>query len=127
MRRNFWRRGGNILGLLLCSALASCGGGGGSSPAPINFFVGGTISGLAGSGLVLQNNGSNNLTVSANASSFTFTTALASGTPYSVTVLTQPTNPNQTCVVTSGNGTVNSNITNVSVACTTNTYTIGGK
>ena len=126
MRRNFWRRGGNILGLLLCSALASCGGGGGSSPAPINFFVGGTISGLAGSGLVLQNNGSNNLTVSANASSFTFTTALASGTPYSVTVLTQPTNPNQTCVVTSGNGTVNSNITNVSVACTTNTFTIGG-
>lgn len=124
MRRNLWRRGSNILGLLLCSALASCGGGG-SSPAPVNYTVGGSVSGLAGSGLVLQNNGSNNLAVSANGT-FTFTAALASGTAYSVTVLSQPTNANQTCVVTSGSGTLSSNVTNVSVTCTTNPFTIGG-
>jgi hypothetical protein len=42
-------------------------------------------------------------------------------------VFTQPTTPNQTCVVTNGSGTVTgANVTNVTVACTTNTYTIGG-
>ena len=34
--------------------------------------------------------------------SFTFTTALVSGTTYSVTVSAQPTNPAQTCSVTNG-------------------------
>jgi len=79
-----------------------------------------------GSGLVLRNNGSDNLTVSAN-SAVTFATALASGAPYNVTVLTQPASPSQTCVVTNGSGTVgSSNVTNVAVTCTTNSYTIGG-
>ena len=96
-----------------------------SSSVPITYTVGGTVSGLAGSGLVLQDNGGNNLAVSANGS-FTFTTALASGTAYSVTVFSQPINPIQTCVVTSGSGTLTSNVTNVSVACTTNALTVGG-
>jgi hypothetical protein len=76
--------------------------------------VGGTVSGLTGSGLVLQDNGGNNLAVSANGL-FTFTTALAGGSAYDVTVLTQPSS--QTCSVTSGSGTVISNVTNVLVAC----------
>jgi N-acetylneuraminic acid mutarotase len=119
-----------ILTLFLCATIFGCGGGGttgsGSNTLPVTYTLGGTISGLAGSGLVLQNNGGNNLAVSANGSSFTFTTAFSSGTGYSVTVLTQPTNPNQTCVVTSGSGTLNANVSNVSLACTTNSYTIGG-
>jgi hypothetical protein len=90
------------------------------------YTIGGTISGLSGTGLVLQNNGGNNLPVSAGATSFTFSTAIASGGIYGVTVLTQPTNPNQTCLVTSGSGLLSGNVTNVSVTCTTNTYTIGG-
>ena len=36
---------------------------------------------------------------------------------YNITVLTQPTNPSQTCVVTLGSGTISGNVTNVSVAC----------
>jgi N-acetylneuraminic acid mutarotase len=107
--------------------IAGCGGGGtqGGNTPPVTYTVGGTVSGLAGSGLVLQNNGGNNLAVSANGT-FTFTAALASGTAYKVTVLSQPTNPNQTCTVSGGTGTLTSNVTNVSVTCTIDTYTIGG-
>ncbi len=54
------------------------------------YTIGGTIAGLIGSGLVLQNNGGNNLTVAASATSFTFSAPVASGGSYSVTVLTQP-------------------------------------
>jgi 6-phosphogluconolactonase (cycloisomerase 2 family) len=75
--------------------------------------------------LVLQNNGGDNLKVSASGA-FTFATALNAGKAYSVTVSAQPSNPAQSCVVTNGSGTANANVTNVSVACTTATGTVGG-
>ncbi len=90
------------------------------------FIVGGTVTGLAGSGLILQNNGGADVVVNSNGS-FAFAAPIASGGAYAVTVAAQPTNPSQTCAVTSGTGTVASaNVTNVSVTCTTNKYTIGG-
>ncbi len=90
------------------------------------YTIGGTVSGLAGTGLVLQDNGGNNLTGLANGA-FAFSTPIASGATYSVTVLTNPASPTQTCVVTNGAGTVSAaNVTSVTVTCTTNTYTIGG-
>jgi hypothetical protein len=90
------------------------------------YIVGGAVSGLAGTGLVLQNNAGDNLTVNGNGN-FAFATPIASGASYAVTVLTQPTNPSQTCTVASGTGTVGgANVTTVSVSCTTNTYAIGG-
>ncbi len=83
------------------------------------FSIGGTVSGLAGIGLVLQNNGAGDLPVAANGP-FTFATMLVSGTTYAVTVRTQPANPAQVCTVTNGAGTLaGSNITNISVVCTT--------
>jgi environmental stress-induced protein Ves len=90
------------------------------------YTIGGTVSGLSGTGLVLQDNSGDNLTVAAGATTFTFATAIAAGTAYSVTVSTQPSNPTQTCTVTSGSGTATANVTTVQVACTTVTYTIGG-
>ncbi|HEB60950.1 MAG TPA: hypothetical protein ENJ06_03900, partial [Phycisphaeraceae bacterium] len=91
------------------------------------YTVGGTLSGLAsGNTVVLQNNGGDDLSLSANGS-FTFGTALADGSSYSVTVLTQPTSPNQVCAVSNGSGTVSgANVTDVSVVCTTVGYHIGG-
>jgi 6-phosphogluconolactonase (cycloisomerase 2 family)/chitodextrinase len=90
------------------------------------YTIGGTMTGLAGSGLVLQNNGGNNQAVGANGA-FTFSTPLAAGAAYAVTVLTQPSAPTQSCVVTNGSGTVGTaNITNVAISCTTVTRTIGG-
>lgn len=84
------------------------------------YSISGTVSGLAGSGLVLQNNGGDNLSISGNGA-FSFATSLATGESYSVTVLTQPSSPAMTCVVTSGSGTVaSSNITNVAVSCVIN-------
>jgi 6-phosphogluconolactonase (cycloisomerase 2 family) len=91
-----------------------------------HFTVGGTVSGLAGTGLVLRNNGGDDVAISANGV-FNFTTSIVSGAPYAVTLLTQPSSPTQTCVVTNGNGTVGSaNVTNVTVTCTTSQFTLGG-
>jgi alpha-tubulin suppressor-like RCC1 family protein len=91
----------------------------------VTFTVGGTISGLSGSGMVLQNNSGDNLAVSADGS-FTFATPIASGSTYSVTVLTQPSTPSQSCVVTGGGGTASGNITGVQVNCTTISFAVGG-
>ena len=114
-----------LIGILF---VIGCAGGGtqGSNPPPVTYTIGGTVSGLSGAGLVLENNVGNNLSVSAGATSFTFTTAIASGSTFNVTVFSQPSNPAQTCVVTNGSGTASANVTGVQVTCTTNTYTIGG-
>ena len=88
------------------------------------FTVGGTVSGLSGT-VVLQDNGGDNLSVTANGT-FTFATALPTGAPYSVTVKTNPAG--QTCTVSNGSGTVGSaNVTSVAVSCTNAaSYTVGG-
>ena len=88
-----------------------------SCAAAASFSVGGTVSGLSGT-VVLQDNGGDNLSVTANGS-FTFATELASGAAYSVTVKTNPSG--QTCTVSAGSGTVASaNVTNVAVSCAAN-------
>jgi hypothetical protein len=89
------------------------------------FTVGGTVTGLVGSGLVLLDNGTDNLPITKNGS-FTFATPLANGENFAVTVLTQPTSPAQTCTVANGSGTVNGNVTNVQVACSQVKYSISG-
>jgi large repetitive protein len=116
--------------LLLClAALAACSNGRGSleeGEQDTGFTLGGTATGLSGSGLVLQNNGGSNLALVANGP-FTFTGSLANGTAYSVTVLTQPSNPTQTCTVANGSGTIAAaNITTVAVTCATGTFAVRG-
>jgi len=116
-----------LVAMVLALSFLACGGGSGSPtvPPPTTYTIGGTVLGLSGTGLVLQNNGGNNLTVGANGT-FAFTTPVTSGSAYDVTVLTQPASPAQTCSVTNGAGTATANITSVQIACTTITYTIGG-
>jgi hypothetical protein len=105
---------------VLVISLAACGGGSSSAPAPAptpTYTVGGIVSGLGGSGLVLQNNGGDGLGVSVSGA-FTFPTGLSSGAAYSVTVAVQPSTPTQNCVVTNGAGTVGGmNVTDVEVDC----------
>jgi hypothetical protein len=92
----------------------SGGGGGGSQP---THTVGGTVSGLAGSGLVLRNSGGDDLHVSADGA-FAFATAVTSGTAYAVTIAAQPTLPTQNCTVVHDSGTVGTaNVTDVAVSC----------
>jgi hypothetical protein len=91
------------------------------------YELGGTISGLTSEGLVLIN-GSQRVTVAANATSFKFTQLLADGkvdlrtkvpdgAPYGVSVLTQPAG--KTCTVANGTGTMGSadNLTSIQVTC----------
>ena len=88
------------------------------------FTVGGTVSGLTGAGLVLRNNGGNDLAISADGP-FTFSGPLGAGVAYEVTVATQPSA--QSCTVSNGTGSIaGANVTNVAVNCTANTFTVGG-
>jgi hypothetical protein len=105
-----------------CGGSPSTGGPPNGNPTPTTYTIGGSVSGLTASGLVLQDNGGNNLSVSANGT-FTFTGALDSGGAYSVTILTQPSEQN--CSVTNGSGTATANVSNVQVGCGP-LYTIGG-
>ena len=90
------------------------------------YTVGGTIAGLTGTA-VLENNAGNDLSTSTNGA-FTFSTALAQGSAYNVTVKTNPSG--QACTVTNPSGTIAAaNVTNVSISCVTTTaptYTVGG-
>jgi hypothetical protein len=93
-----------------------------SSVPPACFTIGGAVSGLASggsgpSGLVLLDNGGDNLSIPSGANGvFTFPTALPAGSGYNVTVQSSPAGLN--CTVANGSGTVsNANITNVAISC----------
>jgi hypothetical protein len=124
------RVGLRFIGAFICSSilLAGCGGSsayqGSPNNAPSNFTLGGTVSGLSGSGLTL-NNGSTAMQISTN-NAFTFPGSLANGTTYNVVVSTHPSNPRQSCTVTNGSGTIGGNVTNVSVTCATVALTVEG-
>ena len=80
------------------------------------YTLGGTVSGLVGSGLFVRSNG---FDVRVDASGpFTLPSRFASGTVYNLDVEVQPSNPLQVCRVTNGQGTiVNANITELAVVC----------
>ncbi|MBP6338388.1 MAG: hypothetical protein KA375_12375 [Vitreoscilla sp.] len=80
------------------------------------FTLGGTVSGLVGSGLFVRSNG---FDVRVDASGpFTLPGTFAPGTAYNLDVEVQPSNPLQVCRVTNGQGTiVNANITDLAVVC----------
>lgn len=103
------------------------------------YAVGGRVAGLVGGGLVLKNNGGDDLPVAAGAAAdggadaavadktFVFATELASGAVYAVTVGTQPSSPSQTCTVAGASGAVASaDVASVVVTCATDTFTVGG-
>jgi hypothetical protein len=82
------------------------------------------VSGLVGgASVVLQDNGGDNLSVSTN-SATNFNTAIASGSTYAVTVLTQPTG--ETCSTTGDSGTIVASNVSAPVVCVANGYSVGG-
>ncbi|MDD4902432.1 MAG: choice-of-anchor Q domain-containing protein [Patescibacteria group bacterium] len=87
------------------------------------YTVGGTVSGLNGT-VALQNNGGDNLSISANGS-FVFATALANSASYAVTISGNPSG--QTCSVSSGSGILsNANVSSVLISCANNSVAPGG-
>ena len=109
-----------LLGILMISFIVSACGGkaassrGGGATSNTAFTVGGVVSGLTGT-LVLQNNGGDDLPLNVSGP-FIFSTTMAAGSSYDVTVRANLTG--QTCLVSNGTGTVIlSNVTNISVDC----------
>lgn len=111
-----------LLLALILLLVASCGGGGGDSAvvsdtseeAVISYSVAGNTSGLIGS-VVLQCNGSDDLTISENGS-FSFATEIANGEAYAVNILNNPVD--QGCKATNGSGIItDSDVTNVEIIC----------
>jgi hypothetical protein len=120
--------------LLTVSALAISCGGGGADPIPVaattpvatntpasgsgatdQYLIGGTASGLNEAGLVLQNNGGNPVSITANGA-FNFATPQSVGTAYNVTVAAQPAG--LTCTVTNATGvTPAANVGSINVNC----------
>ncbi|HEY6124475.1 MAG TPA: Calx-beta domain-containing protein, partial [Steroidobacteraceae bacterium] len=87
-------------------------------PPPPTFTISGTVSGLVGTGLVLQDLHFRPITPGNGA--FTMPSPTRVGDPFAVTVLTQPINPVQVCTVVNGSGTMpNAPVTNVLVNCVT--------
>ena len=109
-----------LSGVLLLAA--ACGGSGTSPPPPPpppppTYTVGGVVTGLTGTGLVLQNNGGDDRTIASDGA-FSFATGLSSGAAYSVAVATRPSTPSQACLVFNGAGNVASaNVTGIRIVC----------
>ena len=99
--------------ITLAILLTSCGG----ENEGYSYTIRGTVTGMVGGGLVLQNNGVDDLAVPANGT-FVFGRAIPTGLTYSVTVKTLPPAISQTCVVLNGAGTVNdAPVTNIIINC----------
>jgi hypothetical protein len=88
-----------------------------------SFPVNVTVSGLAGTGLQLTNNGADTLQVTANGT-VNFATPVLSGAAYSVQVARQPSTPTQTCTVTNGAGTITNAPVTVTVDCVTEDFLV---
>mgnify|MGYP003349380886 CR=1 FL=1 len=102
--------------LLACLTLSACGGGssGNSSDAAaatVSYTLGGSVSGLTSSGLILSN-GSQTTSVAANATTFSLGSTTGS---YDVTIASQP--DGQTCAVSQGSGTSSTAVQSVQVTC----------
>ncbi|MDX1957367.1 MAG: hypothetical protein SFU98_02285 [Leptospiraceae bacterium] len=105
-----------LFGFLFASSFSSGSG---------NLSISGTITGFTSGSLILQNNNSNDLTLSPT-NQFTFSN-IAKDSKYSISIKTHPVG--LACTLSNATGTVSSNITNVNIACVpavlTSLYNLG--
>ncbi len=114
-----------------CSVVNASGSGVVASVADIQvscsattFKVSGSASGLLAGQNVTLSNGMDRLVVSANGS-FTFPTPVNAGGGYAVAVATQAAN--QTCSIGGATGSgVNADVVSIALACSANSYQVGG-
>src|SRR5579864_1131588 len=81
------------------SSSSGSGSGTGAGPGAVSsgpFTIGGSVIGLTGTGLVLEDNGGDDLTIN-QSGAFTFKTPIAGGANYTVVVKTQPANQPLPC------------------------------
>jgi len=104
--------------LCLLPLLQSCGGGADIA----TFVISGTVSGLTTGGLSLSI-GQEVITVNPGASTFEFQGRVSQGGAFTVSVRTQPTERDETCVITGGTGVANGPPI-VSVSCHATQWTV---
>jgi alpha-tubulin suppressor-like RCC1 family protein len=81
------------------------------------FYVGGSVVNMYGMGLIVQNNGLEQLTLNASGT-FRFELPVVAGATYEVGIVTTPLSPGQHCAISNATGTVvNANIEDVLIVC----------
>ncbi|MFK8013253.1 MAG: beta strand repeat-containing protein, partial [Marinicellaceae bacterium] len=92
----------------------------------LKYTVGINVSGLADDVTLIVMNNSESLNITSNGRT-NFVTAITDGDAYDVSVLTNPTNPNQECLIISNNamGNLNGMDLIVDIECTTLKYNVG--
>ena len=97
------------------------------TPTPTStHLVGGVVSGLSGSGLVLKTGGET-LAVTSNANAFVFAQQLEGGRSYEITIESQPRNPSQTCTLQHARGVIAAaDAMDAQVECETDRFDVGG-
>lgn len=79
-----------------------------------NYTIGGTLSGILTSGVVLRKQNGDDLTVAANGT-FTFATGTPVGQAYSISIITQPGDTR--CIIQNADGIANAAVSNIIVTC----------
>lgn len=111
------RKPATAIAVVIAGLLTGCGG-------FTSVDVGGTITGLTGTGLVLAD-GANRLEVPPNSTTFTLPAKVDIHADYNIIVVSQPTR--QTCSVVNAAGMAGAAaVTIVRVTCSTNTYKLSG-
>jgi len=103
-----------LITVILSLIIISCGSSEEDTPALASFSIGGSVSGLAGS-LSIQNNNTHTLTISNNGI-YTFNGKFSAGSNYKITVSRQPAG--QHCAISNANGQISrANIANINIHC----------
>lgn len=84
-----------------------------------SFSVSGQVNGLQGSGMLLRLNDTEDLPITTNGA-FSFSSRVALGSDYVVSIQVQPTNPAQSCALARASGQVTGPVTDVLVSCGAN-------
>ena len=110
------------LALACAVSLASCGGGNTGT-----LYLAGSVSGVTQDGLVLQNNGGNDLVVPAGATSFQFKDLVPTDSVFNVTVKSSPPNVQSACTASNNTGNTGLySVTSVVITCIIKTHLLGG-
>jgi sugar lactone lactonase YvrE len=121
MNRTAWKAL-SLAWIWIPALLAGCWDDGNN--APVGHTIGGTIAGLSAAGLVLAD-GTDSVSPTSGASSFTFPASVADGVAYAVTVATQPAG--ETCSVSRASGTLSAaDVVDIQVVCAPTGFTVGG-
>ncbi|MCE9576961.1 MAG: hypothetical protein K8W52_27695 [Deltaproteobacteria bacterium] len=104
-----------VVGAVAIASLFGSACGDNNAPPDGTYSIGGSISGLAADGLIVQDNGGDDLAVASGSTTFVFATPVGGGSAYAVTVRVQPAG--EVCSVTAGSGTAVADVRSVAIAC----------